>query len=430
MLFGAFFQMLYNTADAIVVGKFVGKEALSAVGGTTGSLINLFVGFFMGISTGGTVTLAQFYGGKKQEEVSKTVHTAYALAIAGGFIIMIAGIIWAPSLLRFMGTPDDIMPYSLTYIRIYFLGMIANLIYNIGAGILRAIGDSKSPLYYLIASCAVNIVLDLVFVLAFHWDVAGVAIATIMSQICSAILITLKIMRTTDSYKLYIRQIRFHKDIMKRIIKIGLPAGFQSLMYTSTNVFIQSHINTFGTDTIAAWAAYGKIDGVFWMVMNSFGISLTTFVGQNFGAMNLDRVKKGIRQCLIMASGTAVVMSIVLFNFGEYVFMLFAKDKDVIAQGITILQFLVPFYITYVCVEIFSGTLRAMGDALMPMIISLCGICVLRFVWLSIAVPLHRDIKTVVVSYPLAWTITSVLFLIYYLFRKKKLMEVNFALTE
>lgn len=423
MLFGAFFQQLYNTADAIVVGRFVGKEALSGVGGTTGSLINLFVGFFIGISTGGTITLAQYYGGKKDGEVSKTVHTAYALSIVGGLIIMIAGFLGAPYLLRLMGTPEDIIPYSLMYLRIYFLGMIPNLLYNIGTGILRAIGDSRSPLYYLIISCMVNIVLDLLFVVVFHWDVAGVAIATVISQICSAILITLKLMKATDSYKLEPKQIRFHKDIVKKIIAIGLPAGFQSLMYTSSNVLIQSNVNSFGTDTVAAWTAYGKIDGVFWMTISSFGTSITTFVGQNFGAGKMDRVKKGIRSCFLMMMGTSLVMSFLLYHFGDLIYLLFTKEKIVIDLGIQILQNLVPFYVTYICIELFSGTLRAMGDAFMPMLISLFGICVLRFIWLYTAVPVWRDIKTVIASYPITWIITSILFIVYYFVRRKKLSE-------
>ncbi len=419
MLFGTFFQQLYNTADAIVVGKYVGKEALSAVGGPTGTLINVLVGFFMGVSTGATVTLAQYFGGKKKEEVSKTVHTAYALAILGGFIIMVVGLIGAPYALRWMGTPKEIIPYSLTYIRIYFIGMIANLVYNMGAGILRAIGDSKRPLYFLILSCFINIVLDLLFVVVFHWNVAGAALATIISQICSAILVSIVLMRTNNDYKLELRKIRFHKEILKKIIYIGLPAGVQSLMYSTSNLFIQSNVNSFGTDTVAAWSAYSKIDGIFWMTMSAFGISVTTFVGQNYGAGKKERVDKGIRVCLTMAVSTAIVMSIILYFMGSYIYLLFTDDKSVISMGTVMLRFMVPFYVTYVCVEIISGSLRAMGDAIKPMIISLFGICVLRIIWLQTAVPIWRDIKTVMFSYPLTWFITSILFVSYYLIRRK-----------
>lgn len=422
MLFGTFFQQLYNTADAIIVGKFVGKEALSAVGGPTGSLINVFVGFFTGIATGATVTLAQYYGGKKDEEVSKTVHTAYAVAIAGGFFIMVIGLIGAPYALKWMGTPEDVMPYSLTYIRIYFLGMIANLIYNMGAGILRAIGDSKRPLYFLIASCFINIVLDLLFVVVFKWSVAGAAIATIISQICSAIFVSMVLIKSKDTYKLNLLQIKFHKEILKKILYIGLPAGFQSLMYSTSNLFIQTNVNSFGTNTVAAWSAYSKIDGVFWMTMGSFGVAVTTFVGQNFGAGNKDRVYKGIRICLAMAMGTALAMSSVLYLVGSNIYLLFTDDITVISIGTTMLRFMVPFYITYVSVEIFSGSLRAMGNVILPMFISLFGICVIRIIWLSLAVPIFKDIKTVMFSYPLTWMITSLMFITYYLYNKKKLV--------
>ena len=424
MLFGTFFQQLYNTADAIIVGKFVGKEALSAVGGPTGSLINVFVGFFTGIATGATVTLAQYYGGKKDEEVSKTVHTAYAVAIAGGFLIMVIGLIGAPYALKWMGTPEDVMPYSLSYIRIYFLGMIANLIYNMGAGILRAIGDSKRPLYFLIVSCFINILLDLLFVVVFKWNVAGAAIATIISQICSAIFVSMVLIKTKDTYKLKLPQIKFHKEILKKILYIGLPAGIQSLMYSTSNLFIQTNVNSFGTNTVAAWSAYSKIDGVFWMTMGSFGVAVTTFVGQNFGAGNKDRVYKGIRVCLAMAMGTAVAMSCVLYLVGSNIYLLFTDDTTVISIGTTMLRFMVPFYITYVSVEIFSGSLRAMGNVILPMFISLFGICVIRIIWLSVAVPIFKDIKAVMFSYPLTWMITSLMFITYYLYNKKKLSKV------
>jgi putative MATE family efflux protein len=424
LLFGTFFQQLYNTADAIVVGRFVGKEALSAVGGTTGTLINVFVGFFVGISTGATVTISQYYGGKYKEEVSKAVHTAIAIAIAGGTIIMILGLIGAPTALRWMGTPEEIMPYSLTYIRIYFGGMIANLIYNMGAGILRAIGDSKRPLYFLMVSCAVNIFLDLLFVVVFHWGVMGVALATVISQICSAILVCLTLMKTKECYKLNLKLIRFHKEMFNKIIRIGLPAGFQSLMYSSSNVIIQANMNSFGTNTIAAWTAYGKIDGIFWMSMNAFGISITTFVGQNFGAGKYDRVKKGARVCLTMAMSVSIGLSILLYFGGTYVYQLFTTDAFVIKKGMEILRFLVPTFSTYVFVEIFSGALRGMGNSFIPMILTSLGVCALRVLWLFTVVPIRPEVKTVLFSYPLTWVVTSILFIVYYRYYAKKKLYI------
>lgn len=420
LLLGTFFQQLYNTIDAVVVGRFVGKEALSAVGGSTGTLINVFIGFFVGVSTGATVTISQYFGGKHEEEVSKAVHTAIALAIVSGIIIMIAGIIGAPAALRFMDTPEDIMPYSLIFLRIYFCGAVANLIYNMGAGILRAIGNSTWPLYFLAVSCVINILLDILFVIIFGWNVAGAAFATVISQIISAILVCVTLMRSRECYQLRIRKIRLHRDMLEKIIRIGLPAGLQSLMYTSSNVVIQSNMNSFGTNTVAAWTAYGKIDGLFWMTMNAFGISVTTFVGQNFGAGKLDRVKKGVRVCLRMTAVVAIGMSILLYFGAPYIYALFTKDTMVIQKGMEIVHFMVPTFITYIFIEIFSGSLRGMGNSFIPMVMTSLGVCALRIIWLLIAVPIWPDMITVLFSYPLTWVVTSVLFIFYYRYYTKK----------
>ncbi|MFQ6862663.1 MAG: MATE family efflux transporter [Beduini sp.] len=413
ILVGTFFQQLYNTIDAIIVGQYVGKEALAAVG-STGSLINLLVGFFVGLSSGATVIIAQFFGARDDESVSKAVHTSIALSIVGGAIIMVVGIIFAPSCLKAMGVPSDIMHYAVDYTRIYFIGMIASLIYNMGSGILRAIGDSKRPLYFLIISCFVNIFLDALFVIVFKMNVVGVGIATVISQIVSAILTMMVLMRTSQSYKLYLRKIRFYREILNRIITIGLPAGLQSVMYSVSNIIIQSNINAFGTDTIAAWAAYGKIDSLFWMAMGAFGVSITTFVGQNFGAKKFDRVKKSVVVCLKMAMGVSIALSVILFFFGGTFSQLFTNDAAVINKSSEIIRFLTPFYFTYVCVEILSGAIRGTGESLKPMILTCLGICVLRVVWILVIVPLYPSFTMVTVSYPVTWAATSILFIIYY----------------
>jgi putative MATE family efflux protein len=414
MLFGTLFQQLYNTIDAIAVGRFVGKEALSAVGGTTGTLINLFVNFFVGISTGATVTISQYYGANKEQEVHSAVHTAIAMAIAGGAAITAIGIIGAPVALRWMGTPEEIIPYSTIFLRIYFCGMIANLIYNMGAGILRAVGDSRRPLYFLIASCIMNIILVLLFVIVFHWGVKGTAAATVISQIFSAVLVCLNLMRTEHCYKLSLRQLHIDSNMLKRIIHIGLPAGFQSLMYSISNVIIQASINSFGTDTMASWTAYSKIDAVYWSVMASFGISVTTFVGQNYGAGKKDRVKKGINVCLAIAMTVSLMISFILYFGGTYLYRMFTTDAGVVSIGMEMLRFLVPSYFTYVFIEIYSGSLRGMGNTLIPMILTSVGICGFRIVWIFIMVPIWNEVRTVLYSYPLSWIITSIFFIIYF----------------
>ena len=414
ILFGTFFQQLYNTVDAVIVGRFVGKEALAAVGGSTGTLINLLVGFFVGLSSGATVIISQFYGGGREKRVSEAVHTAIAFSLACGVGLMVIGIAASPIALRAMGTPEDIMQYSLSYIRIYFLGIIPNLVYNMGAGILRAIGDSKRPLYYLMASCFTNIVLDLVLVVWHRLDVRGAAIATIVSQLVSAVLVVLQLLRTKDSYKLVIRKIRLNLFMVMRIVRIGLPAGLQSVMYSASNIIIQSSVNSLGTDTVAAWTAYSKIDSVYWMIISALGISITTFVGQNYGAGKLDRVKRGIYVCLGLSFLITAILSVTLYLGGGYIYLMFTADAAVIAKGMEILHFLVPAFATYVCIEVLSGALRGTGDCWIPMIMTAVGVCALRVLWILVAVPLKPDILTVVFSYPLTWSITSILFLVYF----------------
>ena len=415
ILFGTFFQQLYNTTDAIVVGNFVGKQALAAVGGPASTLINLLVGFFTGLSSGATVVISQFYGAKHKDDVRKAVHTSIALSIAGGAVIMVLGIAFAGVALRAMNTPEDIMSMSLTYMRIYFLGVIPSLIYNMGSGILRAVGDSKRPLYFLIASTLTNIVLDLFFVLVLRMGVAGVAIATSLSQVASAAMVMYALMKTDDMYRLYLREIRFSPSILSAIIRIGLPAGLQSTMYSVSNLIIQASINSFGTDTIAAWTAYSKIDGMFWMIMSAYGVSITTFAGQNFGAGKYDRIHKSVRVCIGMSAFTSVLLSAIVLVGGRFFLGLFTDDPGVADIGMSIIHVIAPTYITYICIEILGGTARGCGDSIIPMLLTCFGVCVLRVIWILGIVPIHRDLATVAFSYPLTWAVTSVMFIIYYL---------------
>ena len=283
ILFGTLFQQLYNAADAVIVGRFVGKEALSAVGGGTGTVINLLVGFFVGLSSGASVVISQYYGARKAELVDYAVHTAIAFSILGGFVLMVGGILTAPAILTAMDTPEDVLAPSILYIRIYYVGTIGNLIYNVGAGILRAVGDSRRPLYFLVASCFTNILLDLLLIVCFDLGVAGAAIATICSQALSALLVILVLLHVKDMHRLELRKIRIDRKMLHRIVLIGFPAGLQSVMYSLSNIIIQAAINGLGTDTVAAWTVYGKMDALFWMTISSFGIAITTFAGQNYG---------------------------------------------------------------------------------------------------------------------------------------------------
>ncbi len=419
ILFGTLFQQLYNAADAVIVGRFVGKEALSAVGGGTGTVINLLVGFFVGLSGGASVVISQYYGARKAELVEYAVHTAIAFCILGGFVLMVGGILTAPAILTAMDTPADVLDPSILYIRIYYVGTIGNLIYNVGAGILRAVGDSRRPLYFLIASCFANILLDLLLIVCFDLGVAGAGIATICSQALSAVLVILVLVRVKDMHRLDLHKIRIDRKMLHRIVQIGFPAGLQSVMYSLSNIIIQAAINGLGTDTVAAWTVYGKMDALFWMTISSFGIAITTFAGQNYGAGKMERVRKGISTCLAMCFASTIVISILLNIGGYFLYSLFTSDPEVLRIGMQIVHFLVPTFFTYVCVEVLSGALRGVGDCWIPTLICLSGICLIRVLWIMLAVPQRPDIYTMTFSYPLTWTITSVLFIVYYCFFSK-----------
>lgn len=429
ILIGTFFQQLYNTTDAIIVGNYVGKEALAAVG-ATGHLINLLVGFFVGLSSGATVIISQYFGAKDDVNVSKAVHTSIALSVVSGIVMMFVGIGIAPAALKMIGVPSDIFADSLLYTRIYFLGIIASLLYNMGAGILRAIGDSKRPLYFLILSCFINIVLDIIFVVFLDLAVLGVSLATVLSQIFSAALVMAALLKTKESYRVVLKETRFTYDILFKIVEIGIPAGIQSVLYSVSNLIIQANINVFGTDTIAAWSAFGKIDGLFWMIMGAIGVSITTFVGQNFGAQKYSRVRKSVRVCLVMAMGAAISISILLHLFGGFFFGLFTKDAIVIERGIELMSYMAPYYFTFVCVEVLSGAIRGTGDSIKPMIITSLGICGLRFAWILLVVPMFNTIKSVAFCYPVSWSVTSIIFIIYYLrgnWMKRRIQAMGYA---
>ena len=404
----------------MVVGRFVGKEALACVGGSTAQIINLIVGFFVGLSSGATVVLAQYYGAKDENNVSRAMHTAAAFAIMGGLIITVLGIILTPQMLALLNTPENLMEGSALYLRIYFAGAIFVFIYNIGSGLLRAVGDSKRPLYFLIICCCLNIILDLVLVVGAHMGVAGVAVGTFISQGVSAILIIITLMRTKDMYQLKPKRIHIYGSIFKSLLHIGLPAGLESVLYTISNMIIQASLNSFGTDTVAAWTAYGKMDSMFWMVLSAFGISITTFVGQNFGARKYDRMRKSVRVCLGLAIGVSLILTLFFIFLGQYVFMLFTTDTSVIDIGMGIMRIMLPGYTIYVFIEILAGALRGTGDVIIPMIITCGGICVLRVVWILIAMPMRPQISTIIFSYPISWIITAVLFILYYTFRQRQ----------
>ena len=421
ILLGTFFQQLYNTADAMVVGRFVGKEALACVGGSSSQIINLIVGFFIGLSSGATVIIAQYYGGRCEKELQDTLHTAIAFSVIGSIVISILGITLSPMILRMMNTPEYLMKDSLLYLRFYFGGILFVFIYNIGSGILRAVGDSKGPLYFLIFCCFCNIFLDLLLVMVFQMGVMGVALGTLISQALSSLLVLRSLMRTRDIYRLELRKIRLHSAPLSMLLKIGLPAGLQSTMYNLANMVIQAALNSFGTDTMAAWTAFGKVDSFYWMISSAFGVAITTFVGQNYGAGKIDRMKKSVRVCFCMDLATALTLSALMYLFlGKFLLSLFTTDAEVLSIGVRIMQIIVPAYAPFVFIEIFSGALRGAGNVLIPMLLTCGGICVTRILWIFFFVPSHRAVETIIFSYPGSWVLTATLFILYFAYYTRR----------
>lgn len=423
IMVGTLFQQLYNTVDAIIVGRFVGKQALASVGGSAAVLTNFVIGFFTGLSAGATVIISQFYGAKNLKQLSKGLHTAYAFSITVSILISVIGWFSAPALLHLLKTPADVIPDSILYLRIYFLGMIFTLTYNMGSSIMRAIGDSRRPLIYLVICCVINIILDILFVIVFHMGIAGAAIATVISQGVSAILVTRSLMKSYGILKLELRAIRFHGALLKSELKIGLPGGIQSFGYSISNIIIQAVINNFGTDTAAAWAAYGKLDAIFWTVCGSFGIAITTFAGQNFGARKFNRVKKSVRVCLVMALTVCGSLIVFLMTFCRPLYHIFTTDQAVVDIGVYMLRLITPSYVIFIFVEIFSGALRGIGDVLIPSTITLGGVLLVRLTWILFVTPMTGELSTLLYSYPLAWGATALLLIPYYFHRRKQVLK-------
>ena len=414
ILIGTLFQQLYNTIDAIIVGKFLDKESLAAVGGGTAVYLTLIIGFFVGISSGAGVVIAQLYGANRKTEASRAVHTSLSLSLIGGAIMTIGGVLASRWVMDITKTPDDIKELSIQYLNIFFVSMIPMFVYNMASGILRAAGDSKTPLYILIAAVFTNIILDSLFVLVFDWKVAGVAWATVLSQIESMIVSLVILYKKNSCVQFRFRKIELNIPILLKMLKIGFPAGIQSTFYGLSNIIIQSAINSFGTTTIAAWAAYSKIDAVFWTIVNAMGVAVTTFAGQNYGAGKIRRVTRSMWESFFITLIFTIFSTVFFWLTGRLWFNLFAKDADVILSGMEMMHFLVPVWVTYISIEILSGVIRGTGDSFIPMIISLFGICALRIFWLFTAVPHFNTVKSVIASYPITWVVTSIAFWIYW----------------
>ena len=418
---GSIFQQFYNTVDAVIVVRFVGKESLASVGGSAAMVCSLVLGFFTGMSAGATVIISQFYGAGDKKNLHKSLHTAYALCVVLGVVLMVVGWYASPWLLELMQTNPEIMDDSVTYLRIYFMGILGLLIYNMGSAIMRAVGDSRRPLYYLIVCCVINIVLDVVLVVVFEMGVAGVAVATAVAQLVSAVLVTRSLMYSYEGLKLELGEIRLDLAKLKVQLRIGMPSGLQAAMYGVSNIVIQAAVNSFGTDTVAAWAAYGKLDAIFWAICGAFGVAITTFAGQNYGAGKLDRVFKSLKICMGMAVVACGGIMLLLIVFCRPLFGIFCDDAAVVDIGVYMLTTMMPSYILFVFIEIFTGALRGLSDVVVPTVITMTGVLFVRVPMMIFVIPVIPDLMVILMSYPISWAATLILLLPYFYYRKRKI---------
>lgn len=418
-------QLLFNAADMVVAGRFAGNAALGAVGATS-SLINLLINVFIGMSVGSNVLVAHFYGANRQEELGQTVHTSIALSLISGVVLGIAGFLSASPLLSLMGTPDDILPHAVTYMQIYFIGVPGMLLYNFGSAILRAVGDTKRPLYYLLFAGVINVVLNLFFVIVAGIGVAGVALATILSQFVSAAMVIRCLIREEGAYHLDLRAVRLYPDKVIRILRVGLPAGFQGAVFSISNVLIQSSVNSFGSIAVAGNTAAQNLEGFVYNAMNSFHQTALSFTSQNMGAKKMERVKKIMWICVGCVTVTGMLMGFAGLYFANELLAIYSTDSEVVAYGYERLLIIFSTYFLCGIMDVLVGSIRGMGYSIMPMIVSLLGACGLRVVWIFTIFAHYRTPGILYNSYPVTWTVTLLVHLVCFLIgvkEKTRLLE-------
>lgn len=398
-------QLLYNAADIIVVGRFTGPTALAAVG-STGSLINLIVNLLIGLSVGASVCVANFYGAGCEKDVRETVHTAMLISVIGGVIVAVVGMVFAKTFLGWMGSPDDVIDQATLYLRIYFAGMPLTMAYNFASAIFRALGDTKRPLYYLAVSGLVNVILNLIFVIVFKMGVAGVAIATVVAQAVSTTLIILCMIRSHSVIHLQRDMLRIHGDKLKEIVRVGLPAGLQGTIFSISNVLIQSSINSFGSIAIAGNSASSNLEGFMYTSMNSVYQAALSFAGQNMGARKYSRLKKVLCNCLAIVTGIGIGMGAIMYLFRYQLLGIYSSDMDVINFGIERLELFCLTYFTCGAMDVMVGQMRGMGYSIVPMIVSLVGVCGIRIVWIFTVFKASNSLLTLYMSYPVSWVVT------------------------
>ena len=413
LLLSSIFQQLYNSIDAAVVGQYVGPSALAAVG-STGSLINLLIGFFLGLSTGTGVLFAMHYGAGDYPGLKKIMHSAAVLTVAAGLFISVVGVVFCRPLLRLMHTPEDVLPLATTYLRLFFSGTVANMVYNVGAAIIRAEGDSRRPLIYLVISGVANLILDLALVAGLRTGVAGAAIATVAAQLLSAVLVVVRLTRMDPAYRLELRHIRMDRLTTWDIVRISVPCGLQGSMFSISNLLVQIEINAFGTAAMAGVAAYSKIDAFAYIPVNALGLATSTFVGQNVGAGQYRRIQKGLRLCLVLAIALALTMAAVIALFCKPLLALFTDDAAARAVGQQMMLFLIPFAWLLAFMDVLGGAIRGAGQATAVTVITALCICVFRVAWLLIMLRFINDLRIMFLCYPLSWILTAAAIILFY----------------
>lgn len=429
---GTIFQQIYSLADAVIVGRFVGKAGLAAIGGSATTVIYIVTMVFTSMFAGASVTLSQYFGAREEKKLHEALHTMATFGILVSIVTTVAGVVLSRWAMTMMRTPESLMTYSVQYMVIYFGGVSTVILYNMGSSILRAIGDSKRPFHYLIVCCVLNIVLDILFVVVWKKEVAGAALATVISQGVSAFLVMRALVRNKEMegipfrLSLRFRDLKegFNGKILKHQMRLGTPGSIQSVAYGISNILIQACINGFGEDIVAAWAAYFKTDVIVWAILNAFGVTVTTFVGQNYGAGKKERVFQSVRVGLVQSSLLVVAIVILLMSFAHPLLCLFLTDEDVIQIGVTMMHQFMPWYVLSVILEIFNGALRGLGDVKIPTIITTCCILGLRIPWVTWIVPAYHEVLTVILSYPMTWSLALMMIIPYYLHRKKQMGRV------
>ncbi len=411
---GNIFQQLYNMVDSLVIGNFVGKESLAAISSTS-SLIFLLVGLFTGIFSGAGVVISRYFGAGDTKKVQASVHTSVSFGIISGVVMTIMGTLLAPQILKLMGTPDAVFDKAIIYVRIYFLGIITVVLYNTASGIFQAVGNSKSPLYYLITSSIINVILDLLFVVVFKMGIAGAAIATVIAQGVSVCLAFYNLSHTADVHRVNFKKVKIHKDMLREILSMGIPSGVQNSVIALANVVVQSNINSFGAAAVAGCGSFSRIEGFAFIPITSFALSMTTFIGQNLGSQKYERAKKGTYFGIATSTILAEIIGIIFFLAAPTLIALFSNDPQVIEYGTLQARTIAPFFFLLAFSHCLAGILRGAGKSTVPMLVMLSCWCIIRVLYITIATHLIPEIYVIFWAYPLTWSLSSIIFLIYYL---------------